>query len=297
MSAGAPRRLRAAALALAAALCAGGARAHVLFERATLREWLLGADLAVVAEFEGDARLWQAPDGSDRQEWFRVRVVETLRGTAPGATLDFTPHAEGFPAFRAGDRALLFLARSATRPEFAGIAARFPWISFQGAGHEWRLVGGDGAAILAVARRWAALSSARTGLQAELRDLLLAELGSGVARLRADALSELVAMRGLPGFLDATTTAALAAWADAPGLPAAQRLALVKLLDGAPGFDAPARLRALADAPLEGPALLQLIRVAGASDDPELRAWLVARSEDPRPAVRREASAALLRSR
>jgi len=291
------RRLAALALGLAFGLGAGGAaRAHVLFERATLRQWLLGADLAVVVEFETDSSLWQAPDGSDRQDWFRVRVIETLRGSPPGATLDFSPHAEGYPAFRAGDRALLFLARSAKRPEFSAIAARFPWVSFQGAGQEWRLAGADGEAILAVARRWAALATARSGVATELRAVLLAELGSGVARLRADALAELVALRTLPGFLDAPTTAAFAAWADAPGLPSSQRLALAKLLEGAPGFDAGARLRALTEEDLDGPVLLQLIRVAGASADPRLRPWLVAQGADPRPVVRREALLALGRN-
>jgi hypothetical protein len=292
------RRLAALVASLACGLAtAGDARGHVLFERATLRQWLLGADLAVVVEFETDASLWQAPDGSDRQEWFRVRVLETLRGRAPGPRLDFSPHAEGFPAFRAGDRALLFLSRSGARPEFAPIAGRFPWVSFQGAGQEWRLVGADGEAILAIARRWAALSDARDGVARELRALLLAELASGVARLRSDALAELVLLRTAPGFLDAATTAALAAWADAPSLPPSQRLALAKLLDGAPGFDAGARLRALTEEPVDGPLLLQLIRVAGATGDPRLRPWLVARSADPRPAVRREAQLALAPSR
>lgn len=275
----------------------GGARAHVLFERATLREWLLGADLAIVARIESGPDVWQAPDGSDRQEWFRVRVLETLRGTAPGATLDFTPHAEGFPDFRPGDRVLLFLARSERHPELATIAHRFPWVSFQGAGQEWRLVGADGEAIVGLAKRWAALTRAREGVEDELRAVLLAELASGVARLRSDAIAELVKLRRLPGFLDARTTAAFAAWADAPGLPFAERLALVRLLDGAPGFDAAARLQALVAEPVDGPLLLQLIRAAGASGDARLRPWLVARSADPRPAVRAEAQLALQRAR
>jgi hypothetical protein len=297
VNAGGRRRIAALLLALALIGAADGAGAHVLFERATLRQWLLGADLVVVAEFEADASLWQAPDGSDRQEWFRVRVVDTLRGRAPGPALDFSPHAEGFPGFRAGDRALLFLARSAGRSEFSRIAGRFPWVSFQGAGQEWRLVGADGDAILAIARRWAALSTARGGVASELRAVLLDELASGVARLRADALAELMTLRTVPGFLDAPTTAAFAAWADAPALPASQRLALARLLDGAPGFDAGARLHALTGEPLDGPLLLQLIRVAGASSDPRLRPWLTAQSADPRPAVRREARLALERSR
>jgi hypothetical protein len=295
-------RARRTAVAITAAfvlgaVAAGAARAHVLFERATLRQWLLGADLVVVAEFESDASMWQAPDGSDRQDWFRVRVLETLRGAAPGPALDFTPHAEGFPAFRAGDRALLFLSRTGEQREFMRIAHRFSWVSFQGAGQEWRLAGADGEGILAIARRWAALADARSGVADELRSVLLAELGSGVARLRADALSELVGLRSVPGFLDAPTTASFAAWADAPGLPVSQRLALVKLLEGAPGFDVGARLRALTEAPLDDPVRLQLIRVAGAAEDPRLRAWLEAQSTDARPQVRREARLALERSR
>lgn len=299
MTGGARAALRALAAGLALAVAASpAARAHVLFERATLREWLLGADLAIVARIESGPAVWQAPDGSDRQEWFRVRVLETLRGTAPDEkTLDFTPHAEGFPDFRPGDRVLLFLARSERRPEFAAIAHRFPWVSFQGAGHEWRLVGADGDAILAIAKRWAALARMREGLEDELRAVLLAELSSGVARLRSDAIAELVTARRLPGFFDGRTTAAFAAWADAPGLPFAERLALVRLLDGAPGFDAAARLEALAAEPVDGPLLLQLIRAAGASGDARLRPWLTARSADPRPAVRAEAQLALQRAR
>jgi hypothetical protein len=222
-------------LAVVLALVSGPARAHVLFERPTLRQWLAAADLALVVEFEGDVRIWEAPDGRDRQEFFRVRVVEALRGAAPGPSLEFFPHAEGFPRFRAGDRALLFLERTRDRIEFTSLAARFPWLSGQGAGQEWILAGDDGAAIREVARRFVALR--RDGApdpKAALREMLLAELGSGVARLRADALTELMVLRTLPGFLDAGTTAALAAWAESPSLPPGQQRALAQLLRGAP---------------------------------------------------------------
>jgi hypothetical protein len=300
MRAAGSRRSRSLGAALAA-LClaaAGPARAHVVVDGSTLRQWLATADLAVVAEFEGDVQMWEAPDGSDRQEWFRVRVLETLRGEAREETLDFFPHAEGFPRFRAGDRALLFLERTSGSPEWVSLAPRFPWFSGQGAGQEWILAPGEaGEAILAIARRWARPARERaTDPRRWLRALLVDELGSGLASLRADALRELIALRELPGFLDADTTAALAVFADSRSLPATQRLALARLLDGAPGFAAGPRLRALAREGLEGAALTQLVWAAAGEPDPELRAWLAALARDhPRPAVRRDASAALAR--
>jgi hypothetical protein len=287
----AARATAAAALALAST----AAPAHVLFDRTTLRQWAQECAALVVAELDGDARMWQAADGSDRQDWFRARVIESLHGgVAPGA-LDFFPHAEGFPAFRAGDRVLLFLERSAERPEFASLAARFAWFSMQGAGQEWKLEPGPaGDAVLEVARR---LADQRARPPANprdaLRDLVLAELASGVPRLRRDALAELVRARAWPGFLDADSTPVFAAWLDGRKLPTTERLALVRLLEGAPGFDADARLRAMTREPLVGPEMAQLVRVAGSRSDPALRSWLADLSDDPRPDVQREARAAL----
>jgi hypothetical protein len=271
------------------------ASAHVLFERATLREWVIGSTAVVVATFESDARMWEAPDGSDRQEYFRVRVDETLAGPIAKGPLEFFPHAEGFPAFRAGDRALLFLEPSGARPEFARVAARFAWFSGQGAGQEWTFDPGvAGASVREIALR---LASQRESPPADpgtaLRAILLAELGSGVPDLRRDAIRELMQARAWPGFLDAETTPLFAAWAENPEVPATQRLALVRVLDGAPGFDADARLRAMTQEPLAGVELTQLVRTAGQRSDPALRRWLAALADDPRPEVRREARSAL----
>ncbi|RIK98390.1 MAG: hypothetical protein DCC71_21015 [Proteobacteria bacterium] len=288
--------VRLAALAIAGALLgAGAARAHVLFDRATLREWTAGAGAVVVAELESGPAMWSAPDASDRQEYFRVRVVETLHGAVAPGPLEFFPHAEGFPQFRAGERALLFLERTADHVEFATLAPRFPWFSTQGAGHEWTLApGASGDAILEIARRLAAWRTTRpSDPRQALRDLVVAQLASGVPRLRRDALSELVNARSWPGFFDAATTDALAAWIDGRLLPATERLALVRVLDGAPGFDADARLRAMTREPLAGRELAQLVRSAGTRDDARLRAWLASLAQDAAPEVQREARAAL----
>lgn len=273
----------------------GSGGAHVLFDRTTLRQWTAEADAAVVAEFPDGPQMWRADDGSDRQEFFRVRVVEVLHGAIEPGTLDWFPHAEGFPRFRPGDRALLFLERTAEHPEFATLAPRFAWFSTQGAGQEWKLAPGpEGAAVREIAQRLTAHRRERPAdPRAALRDLLVAELASGVARLRGDAITELVRAREWPGFLDAASTPAFAAWIDAGALSATERLALVRVLEGAPGFDAGAKLRAMTREPLTGPELAQLVRAAGGRDDPALRVWLATLAADPRPAVRREAHAAL----
>lgn len=290
------RRALALAAALAAAFAgAGAARAHVLFDRTSLREWTAQSGAVVVAEFESDAAMWSAPDGSDRQEYFRVRVVEVLHGSVARGPLEFFPHAEGFPAFRAGDRALLFLERTASHLEFASLAPRFAWFSTQGAGHEWMLESGaHGEAVLEIARRIAAArSAAPPDPRQALRDLVVAQLASGVPRLRRDAIAELVNARSWPGFFDAPTTRALASWVERPGLPASERLALVRVLDGVPGFDTDARLRALTREPLSGRDLRLLVRAAGTRDDPALHAWLGSLADDAPAEVQREARAAL----
>lgn len=285
-------RRRAARIGVALVLLAAPARAHVVFERTSLREWITRSDVVLVAEFESGPQIWTAPDGSDRQEYFRVRAVETLQGVAPVGAFDCFPHAEGFPAFHAGDRALLFLERTASRPEFAALAARFPWFSVQGAGHEWRLEGADGERTLAIARRWQALRlQSSADPPAAARAIVVDELGSGVARLHADAIGELVRMHALPGFLDAEGLAALRPFVESPSLSLAQRLALVRLLEAAPGFDPRPSLRSLAEEARAGSGseLAQMIQVAGASDDPALQAWLAGLADDERPWVQRAA--------
>ena len=294
MRCGAARRIGLAALASLIVLC-GAADAHVLFDRATLRRWTADSAAVVVAEFESDVGMWRAEDGSDRQEFFRVRVAEVLYGDVTPGVIEFFPHAEGFPSFHKGDRALLYLERTSEHLEFTSLAPRFPWFSTQGAGQEWRLdAGASGEAVLEIARRIAGQrSSSPSNPRQALRDLMLAELASDVPRLRSDAITELVRARDMPGFFDSETTPAFTAWLDGGRLPASERLALVRILDGAPGFDADARLFAMTHEPLAGRALTQLVRAAGSRENPRLRAWLAGLAEDPRLEVQREASAAL----
>lgn len=271
------------------------ARAHVLFDRVTLRQWIADARAIARVEVEGDVELWSAADGSDRQDFFRVRVIEPLAGGVEAGALEFFPHAEGLPLFRRGDRALLFLERTADRPEFATLADRFAWYSAQAPGQEWRLPPGDeGDAIVEVARRLAAQRATPVhDPRRALREHLVTELSSPSPQLRRDAIVEIMRSDIAAGALDDATVAALAPFADARSLPPLERLALIRLLAGRPGFDADARLVAMTKEPLAPRELTQLVRNAGASDAPALRSWLEALAEDPRPEIRREAEAAL----
>lgn len=267
----------------------------MLFDRVTLRQWVAESAAIAVVELESDAELWRAPDGSDRQDFFRVRVVETLAGDLALGPLDFFPHAEGLPLHRRGDRALLFLERTAERPEFASLAARFVWHSAQGPGQEWRLPpGAEGEAIVEVARRLAAQrSDPPRELRSALREHLVTELASPAPQLRRDAIVELMRTDAALGFLDAQTAAALTPFVDARALPPLERLALIRLLDGAPGFDTDARLLALTRERLDERETRELVWSTAQRDTPALRRWVEARAGDPRDSVRREARAAL----
>ena len=280
-------------------LLAGGARAHVVFDRATLRQYVQHSAVCFVAEFASGPLLWVAPDASDRQDYFRVRTLEVLRGAAPPELFEFFPHAEGFPSFRAGDRALVFLERTASRPEFAPLAERFPWFSVQEAGEEWRLSGAEGEAALSLARGYADLADAGdAALLPGLRALLAGALGSPFPALRADARAELIRLRGSARFFASRDDVApFAALATSPAIPLAERISLARLLEGAPGFDASGAFSSFVAEPRSRDDTVTLVRVYATSADPAAAAWILARLEAPDPGVRREAAIALGRGR
>ncbi len=268
------------------------AGAHVVYDRTTLRQLAGSSELVLRVEFSSPLEVWSAADGSDHQEYFSARVIEAVKGSPSGATLDFFSHAEGEPRWRTGDVALLFLDRTASRAEFARLAGRFPWFSIQDAGLEWRVPRGEEKEIVQAARAWAALGPDPE--IARVRALVLKGLRSPSSALRADALSELVRAREAQHFFATASDVRPFAALTAQGpLSVPQRVALVKLLEGAPGFDAAARLRALTKAPLGPGDRTTLIRVAGSVPDPALSAWLADLLAAPDATVRRDAVTAL----
>jgi hypothetical protein len=300
-----------AALAVAAALAAGvPARSHVLVGRPGLRELVAAADAVALVELRSPLRLWRAAGGSDRRHHYRARALQVLKGETPPGDFDFFLHAEGLPDWEEGERALVFLERSEGRGESGAVAARFPFFSAQAPGQEWRIAPGDGA-VLEAAQAWVTLGAgasaagagapprgaagARAGV---LRDLVLRELRSSEPRLREDGFRALVRLAGAPGFLDAPgTLASLAALADEASRPLAERVALTLLLSEQGGFDAAARLLALAAGAAQRTVREQalLIRSAAGIDDPPLSEWVAGQLAVADPALRREAASALTR--
>jgi hypothetical protein len=278
-------RFALALLAAAAAALPAPARAHIVYVRETLAQFVEQSELAVVAEFRSGPKHWAAADGSDREEYYEIAVVETLKGEAPAKTLEYFPHAEGFARYALGDRALVFLDRTAGRPELASAAGRFAWFSAQGSGQEWTIAGAEAEPIVAAARGWAALAKVPAeDAAAKRRRLLAGALGSGVARLESDALIELVrAGRGL--FRDAASVAPFAALARSRKLRAPVRLPLVRVLDGLGGFAAEPVLLAMTRERLSPEERALLVQVAGGLRDPRFTAWLASLLADADPAL------------
>jgi len=294
-----PVRPALAASALAAVLClAPAAHAHVVYDRPTLRQQAGEATVVAIVEFETPLSVWSAPDGSDHQEFFGVRRIETLKGTAPPERFDFFPHAEGEPGFRTGDRAIVFLEPTASRAEFLSLASRFPYFSVQRPGQEWTLPRAARSEAVELARAYADLPRLPDAEAADtLRALLLRGLRASEPRLRADALAELVRARTTPGLLATPEQSAPFVRLAGPGrLTVSERMALALVLEGAPGADPDRALRALAAEPLAADERAGLVRVAARRDDPALRAYVARCAADPDPTVRREAQAALART-
>jgi hypothetical protein len=267
------------------------AAAHVVYAPTTLREWVKNADVIAVAEIVAPLRVWRAADGSDLQEYLSVHVVEMLRGTPPSEDFDYFPHAEGEPRYQPGDRALIFLEKTEPRRDRAAVASRFPYFSRQGAGNEWKLSGVDDPA-LEMTRAWAALPAAAS--PADTRALLLRQLLLDNARLRRDAVLELVRFARQPeAWPDAAAVEPFARLTTSSSLTAGERIALTRALDRTPGFDAAAALLPLTRVELDESARKSLFSAASLSRDPRLSAWLAAQLDSTDPVLRREAANAL----
>ncbi len=290
-----PAHLALAAGLAAALVAAAPSHAHVRYDRPTLAGWARAADAVVIAEVRQPLHVWRAPDGSERREVLDVAVRDVLLGAGLPRELEVLIHAEGEPAFARGDRAVLFLARTARHAGLARLAARFPFLSTQGAGQEWRLgSGGDlgDGELTDVVRGWLRLRACTD--PAATRHLLLRELRSADERLRADAILELVAARGRAGLLAMPADVApFAALATGEGLRVPEALALARALDGAGGFRASEAMLAQVGRAAERRDRVALLRAAASVADPRLDAWIASELDQPDALLRAEAATAL----
>ncbi len=266
--------------------------AHVVYQRRTLRQWAQHADVIAVAEILSPLQIWSAPDGSDHQEYFTIRVHRRIAGDLAATSVDVFPHTEGEPRYKVGDRVLLFLDHTAQRPEFAHLAKRFPYFTTQGAGHEWILDQSD-VDIPSLAIAWRSLRGGAS--YAARRDLLIRELQSSNRRLRAEALVELLHLAPSDEFQsDQSTLARIAAMSRSDKLAASERIGLIQLLQGTPGFSAGTDMLRLADqADLDPRQRLVVIRACGTIRDDAVTLWLRQRLRDPDSAVQVAAVAGL----
>ncbi len=265
---------------------------HVVYGRRTLSDWTAGSRVIAVARIASPLQVWSAPDGSDHQEYFSVEVVEPLAGTLPSTSLDVFPHAEGEPRLRVGATMILFLDPTAERAEFAHLAGRFPYFTAQGAGQEW-IFDSIRREIPDAVLAWRRVQR-NGGAYAERRDLVLAQLESPEPLLRADAIFELTRLRSAPEMAaDENLQKRLALLVASQRIEIPRRLALIKILEGLPGYDASTALLDLAGGDLTSADRIAVIRSCRGSDDSRVLAWLAAQLDSPEAPVRAAALTAL----
>ncbi len=263
---------------------ATAAPAHVVYQRRTLRQWAQQCDVIVLAEILSPLQVWSAADRSDHQEFFTIRVVDHVAGEAVPESFDIFPHAEGEPRYEVGDRALLFLDRTAARAEFAPLAERFAYFTTQGSGQEW-ILRDQHSEALPIALEWRERRSSND--YRTRRDLLLRELAADDRRLRNEALADFAQLRSSDDFrADLQTQQRLAAMVRAERLAVAERISMIHLLDGIPGFSSSDEMLRLAKQTTEGGQRLSIIRACGALRDDAITAWLRRQLADSDRAVR-----------
>ncbi len=287
------RRLAASA-AGCALLAAGGAGAHLLVMRQDLPALLAASDLVAVARIERP--LGVDPESGRRtpRESYRVRLLRPLAGSLPEEReLDVLPH-DAAPAYRPGDRAVLFLQRVAGSRN----PGRFTYLLVQDAGHPFVLEPAWAEEVEAHIRAVAA-AAARGLPSAAHRELLLAGLRARAPVLRRDALAQLLvpdlrARLFPPGAEGSRAAAPFLETVDAPDLPVAQRAILLALLAEHAGGGTGARFRALERAARDPADLRALAQAAGVLREPAATSWLAACVRRPESGALRMRCAAAL---
>ncbi len=278
---------------------ARSSRAHVVVSRATLRQHLQHADHVVSAEFLEDRRTARF-GAAGRQDVQRIRIEEVLdSGRAPavsaaspiaGAEIEIFFHAEGAPAYRRGDRALLFLQATAGHREVAAWADALPWVSLQSPGEEWRLEGAAGQLVLGQARDWLAWQARSASDDEGFGALVATGLRSGVESLEADAVAELLRWSAAhEGRIPAATVDALAGIVSESALDARRRVVVLRAIEPALGTRASDLWSQLLEGRRSADETVELARLLAGIDDPTVGRWLRARLAASDPGVRRAA--------
>lgn len=259
----------AAALAVAAALAASPARAHVVYGTATLRGLVLESDLV--------AHVRIVDPGAEVALTEPVVVAEPLevfKGAHAEGLLRFVQHGHGVPVYQKGDEVALFLQRIARSRELAAWKGPVEWVSIQ-EGAALALGGESGADAAAALRSYAAIEALPEAARPPaLRRTTVDLLASPHAALASSAVRDLaLAGDALPiGREDLPRLEPIVAGGAAP---IGVRIALLSELERrrlAPG--PPRWVRLVRET--SGPDRLAVVRAAGAHPSRELTSELVA---------------------
>jgi hypothetical protein len=178
------KSLAAAALAAAAVLLAGAARAHVIYGTETLRGLVQQSDLVA------RVRILSIGSGIPLEEpVVSAQVLELIKGPqgAGAEPLRFVQHGHGVPLYQKDQEVALFLQRIERSRELGSLAGSVDWISIQ----EGDALAGD-ATLTAGLRAWAALEKLPAAERAAgMRELTLKLLASPDERLSRSAVRDL----------------------------------------------------------------------------------------------------------
>jgi len=184
---------RPAAVAVAAALllCAGGARAHVVYGTETLRGLVQQSDLVARVRIlnPGTALPLEEPVVA-------AEILELIKGPAaptPGP-LRFVQHGHGVPLYQSDQEVALFLQRIGRSRELGSLAGSVDWISIQ----EGDALAGD-VTLVAALRAYAALEKLPPAQRlAGLREVTVKLLASPDPRLASSAVHDVALAESVP---------------------------------------------------------------------------------------------------
>jgi len=184
-------------LALALALLALPAAAHIVYGTRTLGGLVAESDLVLrarIVSVGGLAAEGRAGAGVARPTVL-AEVQEVLKGSLEVPSVRFAQHGHGVARFQAGDEALVFLRPIARSRELDALEAQgIRWFSTQEHDEAYRLTPATRGPLLEATRGYVAVgaSDSADARLAALRRAHLALLTSGDAKLAASSLRDLV---------------------------------------------------------------------------------------------------------
>ena len=215
-------RPAAVAVAVAALLCAGGARAHVVYGTETLRGLVQQSDLVA------RVRILSPGAALPLEEPVVVaELLDVIKGPAVPGPLRFVQHGHGVPLYQKDQEVSLFLQRIARSRELGSLAGKVDWVSIQ----EGDAMAGD-ATLVAALRAYAALEKLPAAQRpAGMREITLKLLASPDERLASSGVRDLALAPDATPIVTAEDLPALEKILWSSATPVGVRMALLSELE------------------------------------------------------------------